>query len=67
MFESLPGDSAEVGWGGLLSTEFVGLTLLMEEYPEVIMSLPSSPLLQRGGSGPGARGVWVLGTMACRS
>lgn len=47
--------------------EFVGLTLLMEEYPEVIISLPSSLLPQRRGLGPRARGVWVLGTMVCRS
>lgn len=67
MFESLPGDSAEVDWGGLMSTEFVGLVLLTEEYPEVVMSLPSSLLPQRGGSGTGARGIWVLGTKVCRS
>lgn len=66
MFESLPGDSAEVDWGGPPSKEFVGLALT-EEYPEVVMSLPSSLLLQRWGSGPGAKGVWVLGAKACRS
>lgn len=67
MFESLPGDSAEVDWGGLPSPEFVGLVLLTEEYPEVVMSLPSSLLPQTGGSGPGAGGVWVLGAKVCRS
>lgn len=67
MFKSLPGDSAEVDWGGPPSTEFVGLALLTEEYPEVVMSLPSSLLPQRGGSGPGTRGVWVLGAKECRS
>lgn len=68
MFESLPGDSTEVDRGGppeLLSTEFVGLALLTEEYPEVVMSLPGSFLLQRRGSGPGVGGVWVPGTKAC--
>lgn len=67
MLESLPGECAEVDWGGPPFTEFVGLTLLTEEYPEVVMSLLSSLLPQRGGVGPRARGVWVLGTMACRS
>lgn len=63
MLESLPGDSTEVDWGGspeLTSTEFVELALLMEEYPEVVMSLPSSLLLQRRD--PGIGSVWVPGT-----
>lgn len=59
MLESLPRDSTEVDCGGspeLPSTEFVGLVLLTEEYPEVMMSLPGF-LLQRIGLGPGVGGV----------
>lgn len=70
VFELLPGDSAEVDWGGppeTLSTEFVGLALLMEEYPEVTLSLPGSLVPQSRGSGPGVGGVWGPGTQVCRS
>lgn len=48
MSELLPRDSTEVDRGGPpepLSTEFVGLALLTEEYPEVVTSLPGALLL----------------------
>lgn len=66
----LPGDSTEVDWGGppeTPSTEFVGLALLMEEYPEVTLSLPGFLVLQSRGSGPGVVGVWGPGTQTCGS
>lgn len=65
MSELLPRDSTEVDRGGppeALSTEFVGLALLTEEYPEVVMSLPGSFLLWWRGLGPRAGGVWASGT-----
>lgn len=70
VLEWLPGDSTEVDRGGPPkppSTEFVGLELLTEEYPEVIMSLPGSLLPQRGGMGPGDGGIWVSAAEACES
>lgn len=43
------------------SRELRGLALQTDEYPEVVMSLPSSPLWQRRGLGAGAGGAWVPG------
>lgn len=42
------------------SRELMGLALLTEEYPEVVMSLPRSPLLLRRGPGAGVGGAWWL-------
>ena len=69
MFKLLPGDSTEVDRGRppKPSAEFVGLVLLTEEYPEVVMSLPGPLLLHRGRSSPGVQGVWLPGADACVS
>lgn len=64
MFEALPADSTEVDGGEAPrppSRELMGLALLTEEYPEVVMSLPGSALLQRRGLGAEAGGAWVPG------
>lgn len=64
MLEWLPTESTEVDWGEPPmppSRELMGLELLTEEYPEVVMFLARSPRLQRRGLGAEAGGAWVPG------
>lgn len=69
VFKLLPAGSSEVDRGGppKACPESVGLALLTEEYPDVVMSLPSPHLLHGGGSGPGVRSAWWPGATACVS